>query len=71
MTRGSPSRHVEKRSKMNQDRAATPYTKATLPRADAAVLNMLLLVLLGRARILCRWLILHPRIGLLTPLVVM
>ena len=33
MTRGSPSRHVEKRSKTNQDRAAAPHTKAALPRA--------------------------------------
>jgi len=35
MTRGSPSHHVEKRSKTNQDRAAAPRTKAALPRAGA------------------------------------
>ena len=35
MTRGSPSRHVEKRSKTNQDRSAAPRTKAVLPRAGA------------------------------------
>ena len=35
MSRGSPSRHIEKRSKTNQDRAVAPGTKAALPRAGA------------------------------------
>ena len=36
MTCGSPSHHVEKRSKTNQDQAVVPRTKAALPRAGAS-----------------------------------
>ena len=35
MTRENPSRHVEKRSKTNQDQAAAPRTKAALPWAGS------------------------------------